>query len=159
MREFQKSFYRQNLGWRLQGAWLSSDSWWWGNRWFSRNLVLNLKLASSTWRISSCRGTQRYIVIYFPSGGTRILLYCSTIVSWLTFLCFCIPSRPWVVTVWTVWICLLELREYLRSWSLFLQTQEGGHGKAFVPRKDPWGCAWFEHYTKNKFIHNSNYSI
>ena len=62
MREFQKSFYRQNLGWRLQGTWLSSDSLWWGNRWFSRNLVLSLKLAFSTWRLSSCRGTQRYIV-------------------------------------------------------------------------------------------------
>lgn len=138
MREFQKSFYRQNLGWRLQGAWLSSDSWWWGNRWFSRNLVLNLKLASSTWRISSCRGTQRYIVIYFPSGGTRTLLYCSTIVSWLTFLCFCIPSRPWLVTVWTVWICLLELRisEKLKS---FLTNPGRGTWKGFCTQEGSMG--------------------
>ena len=31
------------------------------------------------------------VVVYIPWGGTRILFYCWTIVSWLLFLCSCLP--------------------------------------------------------------------
>ena len=80
--------------------------------WFSKNvnyqplwfqpvwslvLVLSLKLPSSTWIASpsSCRATQRYIsqcFFYFPSEGTRTLLYTCIITSWLLFLCSCFPK-------------------------------------------------------------------
>ena len=62
----------------------------------SRNLVLSLKLTLLYLggSLSSCRRTQRYIVIYILWGGTKALLYRCTIVYWLLFLCFCIPSPP-----------------------------------------------------------------
>ena len=65
--------------------------------WCSRNLVLNLKLSSSTWvgalvpieLKDRCQN-----VMYIHWRGTRTLLYHCTIVSWLFFLCFCISSLP-----------------------------------------------------------------
>ena len=107
-----KSFYRQNLGWGLQCVWLSNESlmkvggevtggW-------SRNLRLSLKLPSSTWvggGLSSWGRIQRYIVMDIPWGGSRTLPH---LVSWLLLPYFCIPSLPWLATVW---ICPLEFRE------------------------------------------------
>ena len=59
-----------------------------------------------------------------PEEGARTLLQGCTIVSWLLLPYLCIPSRPWLATVWT---CLLELGEG-RSWRLnedcFLQTRK-----------------------------------
>ena len=53
------------------------------------------------------------IVMYIPWGGTRTLLYHGTIVFWLLFLFFCIPSLFWLAIVW---ICPLELREGQGGW-------------------------------------------
>ena len=44
------------------------------------------------------------------------------------------------------WGCPLELGEGLGGWSLFLQTREGGPGKAFVSRRAPHGPAQFQCY-------------
>ena len=53
-----------------------------------------LKLPSSTWvgHLSSYRKTKRYM--YLPWGGTRTLISGCTIISWVFFLCFFIPSLP-----------------------------------------------------------------
>ena len=45
--------------------------------------------------------------------GTRTLSPNCTIASWLFFLCICIPSLPWLATVWT---CTLDLREGHGGW-------------------------------------------
>ena len=77
--------------------------------WCSRNLVLSLKLPSTSegggWHFSSCR-TQMMLYIFLEEER-RICLrmhYCSQ----LFFPCFYIPSLPWRATVW---ICPLQLRE------------------------------------------------
>ena len=56
------------------------------------------------------------------------------IVSWLLLLCFCIPSLPWLATVW---ICPLELREGLGGWSLFPTNKKWGTQRGYVPRRAP----------------------
>ena len=70
-----RSTYRQNLGVGLQGVaffWLVAGE---VTGWFSRNLVLSLKLPSSTWvgALVPVEGLKD-IVMYIPWGGTRILL-------------------------------------------------------------------------------------
>ena len=40
------------------------------------------------------------IVMCTPWGRARILPYGCTILPWLLFLCFCIPSLPWLATAW-----------------------------------------------------------
>ena len=74
--------------------------WWWGNRAaFQESCaqpeVTILHLGGG---LSSCRRTQRCWEVY---SFWRNL---DTIVSWLLLLCFCIPSHPWLATVW---ICRL----------------------------------------------------
>ena len=101
--------------------------WWWGNRAVLQEScaqpgVTILPLGGG---LSSCR-TQRCIVMYIPWEGTRILLYRGTTVSWLLLLCFCIPSLPWLATVW---ICPLELREGLGGCSPFPTNKKRGLGK------------------------------
>ena len=82
--------------------------------WCSRNLVLSLKLPSSTWVRALVPAEElKDIVMYIPWGGTRILPQGCTIVSWLLPPSFCIPSLPWLATVW---ICPLEFREGQRGW-------------------------------------------
>ena len=63
--------------------------WQWGNR----DLVISLKLPSFTW-VGALVPAEKLevIVMYIPWGGTRILPHGCAIVSWLPFLCFCIPS-------------------------------------------------------------------
>ena len=74
---------------------------------YYRNLVLSLKLRSSTWVKALTPAEElRGIVIHFPSGGTKTQLYQCTIVSCLFLLCFCIPSFPESA----IWIWPLELR-------------------------------------------------
>ena len=85
--------------------------------------------------ISTCRRTQRYIAMYILWGGTGTLPCCCAIVSWLLFICICISSFPWLVTIW---ICPLGLRGGLGGWSLFLTTKTWErHGKTFLPRRAP----------------------
>ena len=99
------------------------------SQWGSRNLVLSLKLPSFTW-VGALVPVEELkdIVMYIPWWGTRTLPHGCTIVS------FCIPSLPWWVTAW---ICLLELRECLGGWSLFLGNRKRGTRKNFVPRRAP----------------------
>ena len=66
----------------------------------------------------------------------RTLLYCCTIVSWLLFLCFPVPSVPCLTTVW---ICLLVLREGLGGWSLFFADEKQGTQKVFLYQEGPTG--------------------
>ena len=79
----------------------------------SRNLVLSLKLPSSTWAAAFAPAEEiKGIVKYFPDEEPGPLFYHCT--SFLTALpLFLLPSLPWLATVW---ICLLELREGQGSW-------------------------------------------
>ena len=81
-----------------------------------RNLMVSLKLPSFTWvgpLVSAELKYMHQIIMYIPSEATSTLFYCWTIVSWLLFLCFCIPSLPWLATVW---ICLLEIWKGQWGW-------------------------------------------
>ena len=101
--------------------------------WSFRNLVLSLKLPSSSWVVALVLIEElRDIVMYIPWGGTRTLIYSCTIVSWLFFFCFCIPSLPWLVTAW---ICPLELREGLGDWNLFSTNNKWGTWKCFCTQE------------------------
>ena len=104
--------------------------WWWG--WFSRNLELSLKLPSSpppSWVGAMVPAEElRDTIIYIPWGRTRTLPQACIIVSWLLFPCLCIPSLPWLATVW---ICPLGLREGLGGWSLYPENKKLGTRKGF----------------------------
>lgn len=91
-----------------------------GIGWCSRNLELSQKL-------SSLRGGDlnsaelKQIVMHTPWGGSRTLPQgCSTI--WFLLLYFCIPSLPWLITLW-IWP--VELREGQQSWmkAIFYQQE------------------------------------
>ena len=71
------------------------------------------------------------IIMCIPWGGTRTLPQGCTIVSWLLLPCHCIPSLPWLATVW---MCPLELRDGHGGWKLFptnkkQRTQKGFHAQ------------------------------
>ena len=98
-------------------------------------LGISPKLPSSPWgERSFCRRTHCQIVVYSfaeepgPSPGC-------TYISWLPFLCFCIPSLPYLVTVW---IYPSELRDGLGGWNLFFLWKSNGiQGKCFVCWRTP----------------------
>ena len=74
------------------------------------------------------------IVMCTPWGGARILPYGCTILPWLLFLCFCIPSLPWLATAW---LNLLIGTQGL-LWRLDeAYNQEMGDRKTFMP-----GVSW-----------------
>ena len=76
-------------------------------------------------------GVQRYCSLY-PLKGTRILPQGWTIVSWLLLPCLCIPSPPWLATVWN---CPLKLWEGHRGWNLFLKNKNQGMQKDFCTQE------------------------
>ena len=103
----------------------------------ARNLAFSLKLLSSTWMGALVPAEElKDTVMYIPWGGTRTLPQDCTIVSWLLFPCSCIPSLPWLATVW---ICPLELREGQGGWRLFPANKKRGTQKWFVPRRATQG--------------------
>ena len=69
--------------------------------WCSRNPVLSLKLLSSIWVGALAPAELKDVVMCVPWGGTRTLPQDCTTVSWLLPPCFCIPSLPWLATIWT----------------------------------------------------------
>ena len=97
--------------------------WWWSNAMVFQESQLSA-LGSNQFGVHACvqlspprrRGPwfcrelrdMYQMVMHIPSGGTRTLPHYCSIVSWLPFLCFCIPS---VLLLVTVWIFPLELRE------------------------------------------------
>ena len=82
--------------------------------------IPHLKLPFPTWApIEELRDTCQ-IFLDTLSGRARSLFYLCAIVSWLPFLCFCIPSLPLV----TVWICPLQLRGGVGGWSLFAANKK-----------------------------------
>ena len=85
-----------------------------------------LEWVAISFSINSCRRPQRYYVYSLSRNQDpalmAVLLFLiqlqnltteQQIVSWLLFLCFCIPSLPWSATVW---ICLLELWKGQGGW-------------------------------------------
>ena len=62
-------------------------------------------------------------VVCVPWWETRTLPQGCTSVSWLFFPGFCIPSLPWLATLWT---CLLELREVCGSWMKAISCNHKG---------------------------------
>ena len=116
--------------------------------WCSRNLVLSLKLPSSTWvdaGLSTYRRTQRYILnIYIPWAGTRTLPQDCTTVSSLLLSASCVPSLLWLAAVW---ICPLELQKGLGGWMYLFPTNKKlvagvGNGKDLYHGAPP-SSAWF----------------
>ena len=99
-----ESFYRQNLGCRVCDFLLFSGE---VTGQCSRNLVLSLKLPSSTWG-GGLAEELKDIFMYITWGRTRTLSQGCPIVSCLLLLCFWILSFPWLTTVW---ICFLEFIE------------------------------------------------
>ena len=76
------------------------------------------------------RRAQRYCYVYLLRQNQDLPQDC-TIVSWLLLLCLCIPSLPWLATIW---VCHLGLREGHGVRSLFpIKTRNRGHRKASVP--------------------------
>ena len=110
----------------------------------SRNLVLSLKLPSSTWVGALVPAEDgKDIVMYISWGGTRTLLYHRTIISWLLLLCFCIPSLPGLATVW---ISLWSGKVREAEWSLFPTNKKWETQNVFVPRRVPQSPAGFQIY-------------
>ena len=131
---FREEFLKAKFGVRAAGCvtffWLVGGE---VTGWYSRNLVLSLvTILHLGGGLSSYRRTQRCIVIYTTWGGTRTMLYCCTIVSWLLFPCVSISSLPRIITLW---ICPLELRESLGGWSYFPTNKELGIWRSFCTRE------------------------
>ena len=81
--------------------------WCWGNR-----AVLQESCVQSEVTILHLNGSSKALLCIFLWVGTRTLPQgCTTI--WLLLLCFCIPSLPWLATVW---VYPLELREGQGGW-------------------------------------------
>ena len=111
--------------------------------WCSSNLVLSLKLPSSTWVGALIPEEElKGIVMCIPWGGTRALSQGCTVVSWLFLPRFFIPSLPWLAAVWT---CPLGIREDQGGWMkpISYRHKNGGHRKSLVPRRTPQGPAQF----------------
>ena len=85
-------------------------------------------ISSIYWGGVSSIKSSKNIVMCIPWGGTRTLPQGCAIVSWLLLPCLCIPSLPWLATVW---ICPLELRKCHGGWSLFPTSKEWGTQKGF----------------------------
>lgn len=131
-----KSFYSLNFEGGLQDLWPSSD-WLIGQ--CSRNLVLRLKLPSSTWGrgvgegLSYCRRTQRCIVTYILWGRARTLLH-------LHF-CFLTPPLLFLhslsLLISNCWTCPSELREGIGGRSLFPKNMIWWTQKDFCTLRAP----------------------
>ena len=108
-------------GWRVCDFLLIG--WWWGDR-----VVFQESCAQPEVTILHLGGglgsaKELYnIVMYIPWGAIRTLPQSCTIVSSLLLPCFCIPSFPWLVTVWT---CPLELREGQGDWMKPISYKQG----------------------------------
>ena len=79
------------------------------------------------------------IVMCIPWGGTRTLLQGCSAVSWLFLPCLCIPSLPWLATVWT---CPLGLREGQGGWTERLLCPGSPQGPArfhCLLKQQNWG--------------------
>ena len=115
--EVSGSQHHQPSGFSRSGVWVHVGTWW-GFHYLQNS---------------------SNIVMHIPWGGTRTLPQGCTTVSWLFLPCLCIPSLPWLATVWT---CLLELREGHGSWMkpISCNQRNGGHRKAFVPRSPTGPC-------------------
>ena len=110
-------FHRQYLGWGLHCV--VTFFWLIGGEVIgpcSRNFAISLKLPSSA-RVGggSLRSAEELKDIYMdiPWGRTRTLPQGCTIVSWRLLPGLCIPSLPWLVTVWS---CPLELGRSQGGW-------------------------------------------
>ena len=68
--------------------------------------------------------------MYIPWRGTRTLTRGCTIVSWEFLPGLCIPSLPWLTTVW---IYPLELREGPGVWGLFSKNKKWETWKGLCP--------------------------
>ena len=120
--------------------WPQVVSWWasvvlkviklWPSLWNEECFIK--QLTSSIWWGFSSAEELKDIVMCVPWGGTRTLPQGCTIVSWLFLPCFCMPSLPWLATVWT---CPLELREGHGGWSLFLTNKKWGTQKDFCAQE------------------------
>ena len=75
--------------------------------------------------LTSCR-TQRYIIIYIPWGGIRILLYHCTIV-WLPFLCSCIPLFYLLIYLFILFIYIWLRWVFVAACGLSLVAASGGY--------------------------------
>ena len=122
--------------------------WWWGNRGSTSSTFW----LQPIWGLLACgqhtvnflhllevsvpAEQLRDIFMCIPWVGTRTRSQNCTIVSWL-FPCLCIPSLPWLATVWT---CPLELREGHGGWNLFPTNKKLGtqQRKALVPGSPTW---------------------
>ena len=101
------------IGW-WGGNWeLASSTFWFVLVWGLRACGQHAVNFSHLMGVSVSAKQLRDIVLCIPWGGTRTLPQGCAIVSWLFLLCFCIPSLPWLATVWK---CPLELREGLGGW-------------------------------------------
>ena len=134
--------------------------WWWGNwesasstSWFQP--VWGLRAyGQQTVNFSHLEGisvsAEELKDIVFPQGGTRTLLQGCAIVSWLLLPCLCIPSLPWLASVWT---CPWNSGKVLEAeWSLFPVIKKWGTQKDFCAQephrvllgfKGALGIPWF----------------
>ena len=81
-------------------------------------------------------------VMYIPWRRTKTLPQGCTIVSWLLLPCLCIPSLPWLATVWA---CPLEFREGHESWIKPISCKQGtGDTERLLCPGAPEGPAQFQ---------------
>ena len=122
----RKIFQRQKLGLGLQGGW------------YSRDLVLSLKLSSclQDGGLSSFRRTQRYILCIFLEGELGLCFVANLLflnyISFVSAFLHLPKQKPFEYT-----LCNSE-RRFKRL--QFLQTIDGEPGKAPTPNL---GSAWF----------------
>ena len=98
---------------------------------YSRNLLMsfsgsfNLTSGGLLWNVECWH--LPFIGVFRSVRSSKIMLCVSpkaepgpcrsyTLVSWLPFSCLCIPSLPWLATIW---IHSLEIQEGHRGWILF----------------------------------------
>lgn len=122
------------VGW-WQGKWESALSAVWFKAVWVSCLCAAYKFTSSTWWNICIHKTAHIFLM-----GNRILPQIYTIISLDYSSCLCIPSFPWLATIWT---CSLELRKIMEGWAkpVSCNQEMGGHRKAFVPRS-PTGWFW-----------------
>ena len=68
-----------------------------------------------------------------PEGGTRTLSQGCTVISWLLLSWLCIPSFPWLATVWTVWMALWNRRKIMEAGTGSYKWETGDTERLWCP--------------------------
>ena len=146
---------------RWTWVWASSSSWWWTEK---PDVLQSMGLQGWTWLSDwtelvggSVSAKQlKGIVVCLPWGRIRTLPQGCTI-SWLLLPYLCIPSLPWLATVWT---CALKLEESHGAWmkSISCNPETGDTERILCPGA-PQGPTRFQRTVKDTMTASKSESM